>query len=356
MKIVTVSTFWNCEKYVVDCINSLKSQHYTKFVSYFIDDMSTDNSYEAAKNAIGNDSRFVLIKNTEKKYKTKNFVDVIRHNSKIKWNDVIVEIDGDDRLKDSFVLGRINKVFSDPNVWLCGTRWVDTKGRLGNYGKPNPEKARSSSWNFSHMRSYRAFLFRSIKDEDLKLNGEYYKAACDLGFGIPMLEMSGSEHFVYINEPMYVYVWHNNQSYSDSNSFGDKNLQGKTAKHIYRLPSYDKLNIKFEGGETYIDEAVIRKNNMEVLGELFNTQDKPAINPNYNTSVDYDMVSRILQRKGVYVPKDNIKSPLSNLPKERKEIIELKKGSIVKMHRDMEGLTERKKNDVPNIFSKNKKK
>jgi glycosyltransferase involved in cell wall biosynthesis len=356
MKIITVSTFWNCGEYVTECIRSLKNQHYTKFVSYFIDDMSTDNSYDIAKKAIGNDERFVLIRNTEKKYKTKNFIDIIKNNSNIKWDDVIIEIDGDDRLKDSFVLGRINKVFSDPNVWICGTRWEDTKGRLGNYGKPNPEKARSSSWNFSHMRSYRAFLFRSIRDEDLKFNGEYYKAACDLGFGIPMLEMSGSEHFVYINEPMYVYVWHDKQSYSNNSSFGDKNIQGRNAKHIYSLPRYEKLLLKYDGEEGYLDEAIVRKNNMEVLGELFNSENKSPIDPDLNKEIDYDILSRILQRKGVYVPKENIKPPLHNLPKERKEIIELKKGSIVKVIKDSMGKTDIKKSDVPNIFSKNKRK
>jgi len=127
MKIVTVSTFWNCEKYVKECIQSLKNQYYTNFISYFIDDMSTDNSYEEAKKAIGGDSRFILIKNENKKFKTKNFIDVIRNNPKISWDDVIVEIDGDDRLSDSHVLGLINKVFTNNDVWICGTRWSDNK-------------------------------------------------------------------------------------------------------------------------------------------------------------------------------------------------------------------------------------
>jgi hypothetical protein len=203
--------------------------------------MSTDNSYEIAKNEIGDDERFILIKNNSKKYKTKNFIDVIRDNPKINWDDVIIEIDGDDKLLDFHVLGLINKIFTDDNVWISGSKWQDVNGNLGNYGKPKPERARLTSWNFSHMRCYRAFLFRSIKDEDLKYNGEYHKAGCDLGFGIPMLEMSGSEHFVYIDKPLYEYHWHDNQSYSNSNSFGNKNLQGEIAKHIYSLPRYKQL-------------------------------------------------------------------------------------------------------------------
>jgi len=98
MKLIIVSTFWNTGNLVSDCINSLKNQYYTNFTAYFIDDMSSDNSYDIAKNTIGNDERFILIKNTEKKYKTKNFIDVIRDNPRISWNDVIIEIDGDDSL------------------------------------------------------------------------------------------------------------------------------------------------------------------------------------------------------------------------------------------------------------------
>ena len=71
MKLVIVSTFWNAEKLVSKCIESLKNQYYTNFVAYFVDDMSTDNSFDVAKKTIGGDDRFILIKNEEKKYKTK---------------------------------------------------------------------------------------------------------------------------------------------------------------------------------------------------------------------------------------------------------------------------------------------
>lgn len=243
MKIVIVSTFWNSERYITDCINSLKSQNYTDFVAYFIDDMSIDNSYNVAKDLVEGDERFILIRNTEKKYKTKNFIDVIRDNKKIQWDDVILELDGDDKLSDNFVLGLVNKIYSDENIWICGSKWVDKDNRKMNYGKSDTENARRTSWNFSHMRTFRAFLFRLIKDEDLKYGDEYFKAACDLGHGIPMLEMSGTEHYYFLDKVTYIYTWHENQTFTDNNSFGDSTLQKKIAKHIYSLPQYSKLNI-----------------------------------------------------------------------------------------------------------------
>lgn len=243
MKIVVVSPFWNAEKFVAQSIESLKNQYYTNFVAYYIDDMSTDNSYEVAKKAIGNDERFVLIKNTEKKYKTKNFIDVIHKNNNIEWDDVIIELDGDDCLIDNFVLGLINKIYSDENVWVCGSKWQDKKGNGMKYGRANADKPRSTSWNFSHMRTFRSFLFRSINEDDLKYNGEYFKAACDLGHGMPILEMAGNEHYYFLDKVTYLYNWHDHQSYSNNNSFGDKNLQGKIAKHIYSSKRYEKIKL-----------------------------------------------------------------------------------------------------------------
>lgn len=361
MKLVIVSTFWNAEKYVSKCIDSLKKQYYSNFVAYFVDDMSSDNSYNVAKKAIGNDDRFVLIKNTIKKYKTKNFIDVIRNNPKIGWDDVIIEIDGDDKLKDNHVLSRINKIFSDYNIWLCGTKWIDTNGRLGNYGKPNPEKSRSTSWNFSHMRSYRAFLFRSIKDEHLKFEGSYFKAACDLGFGIPMLEMAGSGHFYYIDEPLYVYTWHDRQSYSDKNSFGDKTVQGRTAKYIYSLPKYEPLTLEFQ------DELDLRLqvsteaklSNLEVLNKLLYNKDSKTFKKPVKKSIDYEKLNRSLHEQGIYDPKKNI--PIvrvkQNIPEDRNKLMDIKKDSNVStLRRELPGKPNRRK-DIPNIFSsKNGKK
>jgi glycosyltransferase involved in cell wall biosynthesis len=358
-KLVIVSTFWNAEKYVANCIKSLKNQNHFNFLAYFVDDMSSDNSYEEAKKTIGDDDRFVLIKNNTKKYKTKNFIDVIRDNPKINWDDVIIEIDGDDKLKDKHVLSRINKVFSDNNIWLCGTKWVDTNGRIGNYGKPNPEKARSSSWNFSHMRSYRAFLFRSIQDEHLKFKGEYFKAACDLGFGIPMLEMSGSEHFYYIDEPLYVYTWHDKQSYSNNNSFGDKTVQGRTAKYIYSLPKYEPLNIEFEYDFEPEITPEIRLTNIQILNNLLYNNKDNKFEKKRQVGIDYEKLNKSLHEQGVYDPKKNIPKPKTtqNKPEDRHKLIQIKKESNVSTLRSEMPSKPNRRKITPNIFSsKNYKK
>ena len=333
MNLIIVSPFWNSPELTKKCIESLKNQYYTNFKAYFIDDMSTDNSHDVAKETIGNDNRFVLIKNKVKKHKTKNFIDIIRDNYNIRWDDVIVELDGDDRLSDNFVLGRINKVFMDENIWVCGSKWKDQYGRLGNYGEPKPSRARKTSWNFSHLRTFRSFLFNLIDDDDLKFEGEYFKAGCDLGHGIPILEMCGEEHFHYIDEPLYTYIWHDRQSYSDNTDFKDKTLQGRTAKHIYGLKSYLPVKLGGELGGKTIQKKV---RNVDSIPKNFNPKKeivlnglKDKVNDDVNSPskvskpkrekptlpikdfnpkkdrvpVNYDQINQSLKNKSVYIPK-----------------------------------------------------
>jgi glycosyltransferase involved in cell wall biosynthesis len=292
MKIVVVSPFWNAEKFVANSINSLKNQYYTNFVAYYIDDMSTDNSFEVAKKSIGDDERFILIKNEEKKYKTKNFVDVIRNNENLDWDDVIIELDGDDSLINPFVLGLINKIYSDENIWICGSRWVDKNGNSMKYGMANADNPRRSSWNFSHMRTFRAFLFRLINDEDLKYDGEYFKAACDLGHGMPMLEMAGNEHYFYLDQVTYLYNWHDKQSYSNKNSFGDKTLQGKIAKHIYNSKPYSKLQLNNStpnlSSENKIPESPINN----VISNVLQTKTSEKIQQRIENEKNYQILKK----------------------------------------------------------------
>lgn len=352
MKLVVVSTFWNSENFIKDCINSIKEQYFTDFKCYMIDDMSTDNSYDIAEKTINGDERFVLIKNERKKYKAKNFIDIIYNNSDIEWDDVIIEIDGDDKLSDPHVFGLINKTYLNPNIWICGSRWVDKNGKSMKYSKANADKARSTSWNFSHMRTYRAFLFRSIKLEDLIFENNFLRAAVDIGIGIPMLEMSGNEHYHYIDEVTYIYNWHDNQSYSNNGAIKDSKLQGRTAKHIYSLPPYEKLKLVMSDGVSELKVPTYKKTSLDLLSEvLFKINDKP-IKPgerNIEDTVKYRLINEVINNKNVYTPSENIPKT-QNKPINRNTLHEIKKGSLAEQVRKNIVKKPRPNNLLPNVF------
>lgn len=347
MNLIIISPFWNSPELTKKCIESLKNQYYTNFRAYFIDDVSTDNSYNVAKETIGDDDRFVLIKNKIKKHKTKNFIDIIRNNNDIKWDDVIIELDGDDRLSDNFVLGRLNKVFMDENIWVCGSKWKDQYGKIGNYGKPKPHRARKTSWNFSHLRTFRSFLFNLIDDEDLQFEGSYFKAACDLGHGIPILEMCGKEHFHYIDEPLYTYIWHDRQSYSDKTDFKDKTLQGRTAKYIYSLKSYLPVTI----GETTNKQKNRKKfDNIDVVTKYLN---EGKIIKKEHKDIDYSEVNKSLKSVKIEEKRVTIKQ---NKPDNRNDLFKLKKeiSDIIKGFSPNETNVIKQTKSKPVIQNKNK--
>jgi len=207
MKIVVVTTLYNAERYVEMCLFSIATQTFKDFVCYITDDLSTDNSVELVKKYIKNDKRFILIENKEKKYQPGNYDQVIRNNPDINDNDIIVEVDGDDWLPDSKVFERLYKLYSDKNVWIANGSFVYTNGQKG-FSSPQKitPNLRKERFTASHMRTWRAFLWRKIDQEDLKdENGVFWKVTGDLSFMYPMLEMAGEEHYRFMNDTNYVY-------------------------------------------------------------------------------------------------------------------------------------------------------
>lgn len=204
---IIVTTLYNAENYIERCLFSIKTQTFKDFKCYITDDLSTDNSVNLVKNFIKTDDRFILIENSTKFYQPGNYDQVIRNNPNINDNDIIVEIDGDDWLPDSDTLNRINKVYSDKNVWIANGSFKYSTGVPGFSSKQEiANNLRHIRFTASHIRTWRAFLWRQIKVEDLKdETGAYWSVTGDLSFMYPMLEMSGEEHYKFMEDINYVY-------------------------------------------------------------------------------------------------------------------------------------------------------
>lgn len=204
---IIVTTLYNAEDYVERCIGSLMGQKYRDFKCYITDDISTDKSVEKVKNMINGDDRFILIQNKEKFYQPGNYDQVIRDNKDIDDNEVIVEVDGDDWLPDSKTLSRIADVYSDENVWIANGSFKYSTGAPGFASEQIiSDNLRKIRFTASHIRTWRAFLWRKIKQEDLKdENGIYWKVTGDLAFMYPMLEMAGQEHYKFMTDVNYIY-------------------------------------------------------------------------------------------------------------------------------------------------------
>lgn len=236
---VIVTTVYNCKNYLPSCINSMRSQTFTDFTCYLTDDLSTDGSVKEIESLIEGDNRFKLIKNTVKFYQPGNYDQVIRNNTEIDDNETIVEIDGDDWLPDRNVLKRINEYYLDSNVWVANGSFKYHNGMPG-FSQPQTDfdNLRGSRFTASHIRTWRAFLWRKIQIEDLKdETGIYWKISGDLSFMFPMLEMSGPDHYRFMPEINYVY----NESNPLNDHKVDIRLVTEIANKIRQKNKYNKL-------------------------------------------------------------------------------------------------------------------
>lgn len=237
---IVLTGFYNAEKYVQRSILSIMTQTYKDFTCYITSDRSTDNSINLIKQLIKNDPRFIIVEDSDiKLYQTGNFDKVIRNNPNIKDDDVLVEVDGDDWLPDSYVFERINKLYEDKDVWIANGSFKYSSGQPG-FSSPqkNFDNLRNSVFTASHIRTWRAFLWRNIKEEDLRdEDGNYWQWSGDLCFMFPMLEMAGESHYRFMNEVNYVYNAENpiNEHKVDIEMVNDH------AKRIRSKEKYERL-------------------------------------------------------------------------------------------------------------------
>lgn len=235
---VILTTTYNCENFVEKSLLSIMSQTFKDFTCYITDDMSNDNTVKIVKDVIKNDSRFILIENQTKMYQPGNYDQVIR-GLNIPDDEICVEIDGDDWLPNSKVLDRVNEIYKDTDVWMTSGSFKYHDGRPGFANPPvSFENIRTQTFTLSHLRTWKSWLWKEIKKEDLQDNdGNYWSVAGDLSFMFPMLEMSGKEHFKFIPEILYIY--------NESNPLNDHKVNmGKvisTVNIIRNKKQYNKL-------------------------------------------------------------------------------------------------------------------
>ena len=89
----------------------------------------------------------------------------------------------------------------------------------------------------SALRTFRAWLFKNIKREDLEYNGEFFRVSADIAYMYPMLEMAGF-HSYFISNVLYIY----NVS-TQLNDFKLRLAEQLSITHLIRArPRYERLD------------------------------------------------------------------------------------------------------------------
>jgi len=235
-----ITPVYNAKKYIGYCLASINMQTYKDWKCYICDDMSTDGTVELIKELIKDNDKFELIENTEKIYPSGNYFKTLQRKD-IHDEDICISVDGDDRLNDDKVFENIIKEYDD-NTWITYGSFITWDGINYQQGFAQPpqlgcDKIRESRFTTTHLRTFKVWLFRKIKEEDFKYENKFIRFCGDLAFMFPMLEMAGDKHSKYLEKIYYIY-----NTETDQNEFKVDINKARECDNLLRCkPKYKKI-------------------------------------------------------------------------------------------------------------------
>lgn len=225
-------------------IRSVQNQEYPYWHMYIIDDASSDGAADIIEQYIaaqGLANRITLIRNQERKGAMENIYRTI-HQLMPNEQAVVVCLDGDDELLHPQVLTLLAERYRTHSLWLTYGNFIASPSGNRGFCRPYPDAVvarnayRSYPWLASHLRTFRVWLFKKIRQEDCFYNGKFLDVNCDQAIMLPMLEMAGAQHHCCIEEPLYLYK---ETPINDFKVFTDE-YRAKVLRSIRSLPSYAK--------------------------------------------------------------------------------------------------------------------
>jgi 2-polyprenyl-3-methyl-5-hydroxy-6-metoxy-1,4-benzoquinol methylase len=132
-----------------------------------------------------------------------NLVDVVRD---LPDDEVVACLDLDDWLATPTALQTVVRMHEE-GAWVTyGSYMVVGGGREGEYQDYCPdENVRKAPWGASHLKTFRAGLFKKVHHEDLKFGGRWIPHARDHALMFPLLEMAGPLRRKRCSEVLVVY-------------------------------------------------------------------------------------------------------------------------------------------------------
>lgn len=239
--VVLITSFNNAEWYKKN-LGSVFSQKYSNYRVVYVDDISPDGTsdlVEAYVNECGQQERFTLVRNTERRLALANIYYAVHDCDD---HEIIVSLDGDDWFGSDDTLNIINKAYSSGDVWMThGTMKEYPSGVVG-WSIPIPDDivTKNAFRDYrcpSHLRTFYAWLFKKIELEDLLYDGEFFQMTWDMAMMFPMIEMAAERH-QFIKDVVYIY----NMRTPLNDCKVNANLQRYYDMVIRSMPRYSRLD------------------------------------------------------------------------------------------------------------------
>ncbi len=161
---------YNSSRWLRKTLNSIARQNYSYYDVCVIDDASTDPMQKE------------IIKEYEERYGWKAIYRTTNHGALANIvdgitllspgdNDVIITLDGDDWLFSRDVLKKLNRYYTDEEIYLTYGQFITYPRWEIGFCRPlssTDKSIRQTEWVLSHLRTFRYALWKHINIDDLK--------------------------------------------------------------------------------------------------------------------------------------------------------------------------------------------
>jgi 2-polyprenyl-3-methyl-5-hydroxy-6-metoxy-1,4-benzoquinol methylase len=184
------------------CLDSLAAQHGPSWGAIVIDDASDNGAAEYTELLVASMlEKVTFIRNKIRKGNLANLYRAV-HEFVQNPETVILTLDADDALIGFDVVERVAREYEKgADVTVGSMKRTDKE-----IGYPvcfdQPRKNRGGNvWQ--HLRTFKKYLFDNIREDDLKIDGEWIEMASDWAYMLPIIEMSSNP--VSIIDQLYLY-------------------------------------------------------------------------------------------------------------------------------------------------------
>ena len=182
-----ISTGRNANRFIVNCVESVKDQTFPPKQHIIIDDISDDDTLSYLEKYKNLESVNIKI-NEERKYRLKNiYENCIDKNPE----DIICLVDSDDWLTKNTALQTIKETYEKNNkLEYVYSRYLFTHGELG-CSQPIPNNnwdPYTEVWITSHISTFKVKAIKNISINNfLDWNGKWFQIATDHAMTLPIL-------------------------------------------------------------------------------------------------------------------------------------------------------------------------
>lgn len=216
-RFVILCPFYNVHNFIIECYQSVLSQDYDNWIIMFGDDNSSDGTLSQIPQL---EPRFIKHQNNKNLGPLGNTINLIQKIPNPNPDDILVILDGDDKLLHNSVLSYLLNFYVQHNPLIVYGQYMNCFGGLG-HARPisNIEEyinLRKGRFFMSHIRTWKYEAYQKLIAIDPNLmslrdnNNDFFKFAGDVALMYSLAEVVGFERICFNPEPMYWYRIHGN--------------------------------------------------------------------------------------------------------------------------------------------------